>query len=87
MVSPLSPDNVKGWLGIALSVVERATPITLLFILLIGSLTSYYLLKELGRTRTINYELWQRLLAAEKQTVDMAWRCSQAPAHETREGR
>lgn len=73
-----TPESTRSWLRVALEVLERGTPVTLLLILMIGSLTSYYLLKEVGRQRQINLDLWQRLMASEKQQVDLAWRCHQA---------
>lgn len=85
MQTPLTPEGARSWLRVLLEITERATPITLLLILLIGGLTSHYFLRELQRTRQINAALWQQLMASEKAQVALAWRCAQGetrPSHE-----
>ena len=77
MSSPLSPENTKSWLRLALDITDKATSVTLLLILIIGTLFAYYMLKELGRTRQINADLWKQLVATQQDQVALAWRCSQ----------
>lgn len=77
MQTPLTPEGARSWIRVLLEITERATPITLLLILLIGGLTSHYFLRELQRTREMNMSLWQQRLEAEKAYYALALRCYQ----------
>lgn len=77
MSTPLTPEGARGWLRVLLDITERATPITLLLILLLGGLFAHYMLRELQRAREMNLSLWQHRLEAEKAYYALALRCHQ----------
>lgn len=64
MEGPFNHDQVKGWLGLVLSVVERATPLTLLFALLTGGLFGFYMLKRIEQGNEQRQMLYTALMAA-----------------------
>ena len=74
MVAP-TPENVQGWLGTILTVTDRATSITLLFMLLTGGLFGHFALKEIRRIHAVNLSLWQQLQESSRAQLDLALRC------------
>ena len=73
-----SPEHARGWLQTVLAVTDKATSVTLVFMLVTGGLFGWYMLQELARVRTMNLDLWKQLLAAEKATLELALRCHPA---------
>lgn len=71
----LTPEGARGWLQTILTLTNEATSITLVFMLITGGLFGWYMLKELGRTRQMNLDLWHRVLDAEKAQLELALRC------------
>ena len=72
---PPNPEQAKGWLAVALSLVERGGPVTLLITLVLGAVTSYGLVQEVKRVHEVNRALWQQLVDAQHAQVELARHC------------
>ena len=75
MVDPLSPDRARGWLGILYPLLEKATPITLLFVLVIGTLMAWHLLGQIAQERDRSHMLGQLLLDEKAAHLALARQC------------
>ena len=84
MVSPLTPDNTRGWLGVLLPLLDKANRVTLLFVLVTATLMVWYLLGQLERARERNHLLGQWLLDAKAAHLALALQCKPPPAGEGR---
>jgi hypothetical protein len=79
-----TPENVKGWLGTILAVTDRATSLTLLFMLVTGGLFGHFALKEMRRIHTVSLSLFDKLQESHKAQLEMALRCDCTPTREDR---
>jgi hypothetical protein len=71
----LTPEGARGWLGMLLDVTSKATPVTLLFMLLTGGLFGHFALKEMRRVHAVSLSLFDQLQASHKAQLELALRC------------
>jgi hypothetical protein len=73
----MTPDPARAnkWLGLLLPLMERGGPILSLFLLLTMVVSGWYMMRELGRARAVNRELYERLLVATEARASLATRC------------
>lgn len=62
---PPTPESTRGWLGVVLPLAERAGPVLSVFLLLLGTLTVWYMLGLLDRAVQRNHALTERLLTVQ----------------------
>lgn len=74
MVAP-TPENVKGFVNAIWPALRSASPVTVLIILALWSMSIYWFTTELSRVHGVNQALWERLMAAQQAQTDLAWRC------------
>jgi hypothetical protein len=60
---------------VLLDITSKATPVTLLFMLLTGGLFGHFALKEMRRIHTVNLSLFEKLQESHKAQLDLALRC------------
>jgi hypothetical protein len=71
----LTPQGAQGWLSTILTVTDRATSLTLLFMLLTGGLFGHFALKEMRRVHAVSLSLFEQLQESHKAQLDLALRC------------
>lgn len=76
MVAP-TPENVKSWFNTVWPALCTASPVTVMIVLALWTASIYWFTTEVQRVHDVNQVLWERLLTAQKDQVDLAWRCSQ----------
>jgi hypothetical protein len=75
-----TPDNVKGWLGAIWPILHAASPVTVMILLVLWALSLHWMTQEVQRVHTVNHNLWEQLLEAQREQIALAWRCSQGAA-------
>jgi hypothetical protein len=72
MTAPLTPDQARSWFSVLYAVTEKSTPITMLFILIVGSLSVWYTLRELSNSRLRTIQAYNQLLQAKDEKLIQA---------------
>jgi len=63
----MEPERARGWLNTILPVLREGGPVVSLVLLLIGSVSIWWLLGTYERARNINQQLYERLLTCTKE--------------------
>jgi hypothetical protein len=71
----LTPEGARGWLATVLVATDKASSVTLLFMLLTGGIFGYAAIKELRRTHAVTLTLFDQLQESHKAQLDLALRC------------
>lgn len=70
-----SPEGAKGWLGVLLPLLEKSTPITLLFVLVMCVAMAWHLLGQIKIERARSHQIGQWLLDEKAAHLALALKC------------
>lgn len=73
------PESSSRWLGIIMPVLREGGPVVALVLLLVGTVSTWWLARALEQSRAVNVALYERLLACTAKAGELEWKY-RAPA-------
>ena len=70
-----SPEGVRGWLGVLMPLLDKSTPVTLLFVMVMCIVMAWHLLGQLQHERARSDRLGQWLLEEKAAHLALALQC------------
>jgi hypothetical protein len=73
----MQPERTRNWLSIVLPILREGGPIVSLRLLLIGTITVWWLIGALNRSQEISRVFYEKLITCLDKQVDLARNCTQ----------